>query len=94
MTPYLFTVHLLNLLAPAVLLSLVMAWGAPRLPGWRGVRPWVATSRGRFVWGLALNLLVLGISLLLGSPGKMQVYAAMLLVSAVAHFFMLRGWKR
>ncbi len=93
MTPYLFTVHLLNLLAPAVLLSLMMAWVAPRLPGWRGARPWVATWQGRFVWGLMLNLLVLGISLLLGSPGKMQAYAAMLVTSAVVHFFMLRGWR-
>jgi hypothetical protein len=93
MTPYLLTVHLINLCAPAVLLALAMAVLAPRLPGWRGARPGVLAWQARFLWGLLVNLLVLGLSLLLGSPGKIQTYAAMLLASALAHFFMLRGWR-
>ena len=94
MTPYLLTVHLLHLFAPAVLLALAMAVIAPRLPGWRGTRPWVAAWQARFLWGLLVNLLVLGISLLVGSPGKIQAYMAMLLASALAHFFMLGAWRR
>jgi hypothetical protein len=94
MTAYLLTIHLLNLLAPAVLLAGAMALIAHRLPGWRGARPWVSTWKVRFLWGLLVNLLVLAVSMLFGSPGKIQAYAAMLLASALAHFFMLGGWRR
>jgi hypothetical protein len=54
----------------------------------------VSTWKVRFLWGLLVNLLVLAVSMLFGSPGKIQAYAAMLLASALAHFFMLGGWRR
>ena len=94
MTPYLLTVHLFNLLAPPVVLALAMAILAPGLPGWAGARPWVIGWQRRFFWGLVVNLVVLGISLLFGSPGKIQAYAAMLVACALANLLMLRGWHR
>jgi len=94
MTAYLLTVHLLNLFAPAVALAALMAVLAPRLPGWRGVRPAVPSWQARFAWGLLLNVAVIVAGLLMGSPGKIQTYAAMLMASGLAHFLMLRGWRR
>jgi hypothetical protein len=93
MTAYLLCVHVLNLLAPAVVLAALMAVLAPRLPGWTGVRPAVLSWQARFAWGLLINLLVIVGGLLMGSPGKIQTYVAMLMASGLAQFLMLRGWR-
>lgn len=93
MTAYLFLIHGLNLLAPAAALALLMAILAPRLPGWSGNKPamgWPA----RFVWGLLVNVMVVMAGLYLAAPGKVLIYAALVVASALTQFVLLGGWRR
>lgn len=94
MTVYLLMIYLLNALAPAAVLALLMALLAPRWPFLRGARPWVAGWQARFLWGFALNGLMVFAGSLLGATGKMWTYAALVIVSALAQFVMLGLWRR
>ncbi len=93
MTAYLLTLHRVKALAPAVFLALIMALVAPRWLGWRGAR---SAAPGWLVrWGLGTlfnGLVVLG-GMALGATGKMQTYAALVLVSALVQFLVLRAWR-
>lgn len=91
MTAYLLTMHLLNALAPAVFLALIMAWVAPRC--WRGARLAAPGWLVRWAWGTLFNGLVVLVGMALGATGKMQTYAALVLVSALVQFMLLRGWR-
>ena len=89
MTAYLLTVHGLNWLAPAVALAALMAALAPLLIGSGPAQARVGWRR-RFFWGLLVNALVLLVSLWFVSPGKVLVYAALLLASALTQWVLLR----
>jgi len=94
MTAYLLFIFVLNGLAPAAVLALLMALIAPRWPFLREARPWVAGWQARFLWGFVLNALVVLAGLLLGAAGKMWTYAVLVMVSALAQFVMLGLWRR
>ena len=93
MTVYLFMVHGLNLLAPAVALAGLMALLAPMLVGPRAPQPRMGWRR-RFVWGLLANGGVVAVSLFFASPGKVLVYAALVVVSALTQAVLLGLWRR
>jgi hypothetical protein len=93
MTAYLLITHLLNALAPAVLLALIMALVAPRWLGWRGARSAAPGWLVRWGWGTLFNGLVVMAGLALDAIGKMQTYAALVLVSALVQFVVWRAWR-
>jgi hypothetical protein len=93
MTAYLLTMHLFNALAPAVVLALIMALVAPRWLGWRGARSAAPGWLVRWGWGTLVNGLVVLVCMALDATGKMQTYAALVLVSALAQFLVLRAWR-
>ena len=93
MTAYLLTIHLLNALAPAAVLALLMTWLAPRWPFLRGAKAWVRDGRARFAWSLAANGLVVLAGMWLGATGKVSVYAALVLVSALTQCLLLGLWR-
>ena len=83
--------HLLNFLAPALVLALLLVlWGAL-----------VArkTPQVLALWAqFAINFVVLGAVLalglvLLGRDGRMATYAALVIVGATSQWLMLRGWR-
>ena len=96
MTAYLLADHLLNLLAPAALMALLLA-GLPRLFSEFFI------SKQAFVqaWSVqaAINLIVgtgvLAAGLvLLGRDGKMATYVMLVLAMAFSQWCQLGGWKR
>jgi hypothetical protein len=94
MTAYLLSMYVLNGLAPAAVLALLMALIAPRWPFLRASKPWVAGWGARFFWGLAVNALVMLVGMWLGAAGKMWAYAVLVIVSALSQFVMLGLWRR
>jgi hypothetical protein len=50
--------------------------------------------RRRFVWGLLANGGVVAVSLFFASPGKVLVYAALVVVSALTQAVLLGLWRR
>ena len=83
--------HLLNFMAPAAALALLLA-----LCGrWFGARG-AATLSGRrqFAVLFAVGVLVLAVGLVLwGRDGKMLTYAALVVVTATCQWILLRGWR-
>jgi hypothetical protein len=103
MTFYLLANHLLNLVAPAAFLALLMVGLSALLPfskskaGGKAARL-SRPSRPSWRWQLALvfavNLLVTGGGLVFfGHDGRLLTYAAMALAAAVVQWLLLRGWK-
>jgi hypothetical protein len=100
MTFYLLANHLLNFVAPAAFLALLMV-GLSSLPplsksksGGKASR----LTRPGWRWQLAMvfaaNLLVTAGGLVFfGHDGRLLSYAAMALAAAVVQWLMLRGWK-
>lgn len=93
MTAYLLTNHLLNFMAPAALIAVLLA-GLSRFLFFRSKRPlaqvWWAQAAIIFVVGLAI--LTAGL-LFFGRDGKMLTYAALVLGAALCQWLLLRGWK-
>ena len=95
MTAYLLANHLLNFVAPAFFVALLVVTVSSRLPGGRnrggparlGWRQQLALVSG-------VNVLVLAGGLVFFSQdGKLLTYAAMALASALAQWLLQRGWK-
>jgi hypothetical protein len=83
--------HVLNFLAPALWLALLL----PLLSRWV-FKP--KGKRGGFGMQVAVNfvlgLLVLGLGLwFFGRDGKMATYLAMTVTGATSQWVMLRGWR-
>ena len=83
--------HLINLVAPALVLGLLVAAAArflmkkpPQVPVF-----WAQVAMNSIAGGAALAA---GLWLF-GVDGKMASYAALVLVVASAQWLMLRGWK-
>ncbi|CAN7245338.1 hypothetical protein LJR074_001000 [Acidovorax sp. LjRoot74] len=82
--------HLLNFVAPAAFVALLLVWGG-RLLGAKGAalaiwRQWAVV----FVVGLVV--LAAGLALW-GRDGKMLTYAALVVAMATCQWCLLRGWK-
>ena len=94
MTPYLLLIHLLNLIAPAAAVALIMTAVSAWLPGFSRTRPMLPGFIKPFFLGFALNLVVLvGGLAIFRADGKLLTYAALVLVSAVYQFVLRRAWK-
>lgn len=96
MTAYLLLNHLLNFMAPAALVALLLVAFSRLFSGFFGLKKAVV-----HVWWLhlAINFIVgvgvLAAGLLLsGRDGKMLTYAALVLAVATSQWLQLGGWKR
>ncbi|RZJ15821.1 MAG: hypothetical protein EOO54_18315 [Haliea sp.] len=97
MTAYLLINHLLNFVAPAAALAvLLLLWSrlSGRLSRKTPRKPLVQRwwTQLVIVFGAGLAALLLGL-LVFGRDGKMMAYAALVLASATAHWAVWRGWK-
>jgi hypothetical protein len=95
MTAYLLTDHLLNFMAPAAALALLLVlfsrvfsrFLVPKKPLAQSIYAQAAII-------FIVNVLVLGAGLVFfGNDGKMATYAAMVLAAAFCQWVMGRGWK-
>ena len=96
MTAFLLAGHLLNLLAPAALIALLLVASArltPRFFASNKAAPqgWWAQAAINFVVGAVV--LVAGL-VVLGHDGKMLTYVLVVLATATSQWCQLGGWKR
>ena len=83
--------HLLNFIAPAIAVGLLVAALAPTLM--KKARPnhsWLTQSAINTV---ACGLVLLGGLVVFGHDGKMETYAAMVLVCASSQWIAAKGWR-
>ena len=96
MTAYLLADHLLNFMAPAAfvaLLLLLLTRFFSRF--YKRKRPSATGWRAELAIIFIVNLLVLVAGLLIfGADGKIASYAALVLASALSHWLLGRGWQR
>ena len=96
MTAYLLADHLLNFMAPAAfvaLLLLLLTRFFARF--YKRKRPSETSWRAELAIIFIVNLLVLVAGLVVfGADGKIASYAALVLASAVSHWLLGRGWQR
>ncbi len=95
MTAYLLTNHLLNFMAPAAFVALLLVLlGYPFSRFFRSKKPLAPALWSQAAIIFIANLAVLAVGLvLLGNDGRMLSYAAMVLVAAVCQWILLGGWK-
>lgn len=95
MTAYLLTNHLLNFIAPAACVALLLVllsrlnYGLFK-PSQPLAQTWWAQIAIIFIVGVAI--LTAGL-LVFGRDGKMMTYAALVLGAAVCQWILVRGWK-
>jgi hypothetical protein len=83
--------HVLNFLAPALWLGLLLPLASRWIFRRKVKRPGFGLQ---MAVNFALSLLVLGFGLwFFGRDGKMATYGAMTVVSATGQWLMLRGWR-
>ena len=96
MTAYLLTDHLLNFIAPAAVVALLLALSSrvfsrflvSKKPVSQSISAQVATV-------FIVNVVVLCAGLVFfGNDGKMGTYAAMVLASALSQWVLARGWRK
>lgn len=91
MGPINLLIHLLNFLAPALSVAVLVALCAPIFMKNKPV--------AFAVWAqIAINFIVSAVTLVLGlwffgRDGKMTTYAGMTLLCATSQWIMLRGWR-
>ena len=95
MTVYLLTNHLLNFMAPAALVALLLVVSSRLFFGFfQSKRPLSQSWPAQAVIIFVVNLFTLTAGLLLfGRDGKMATYAALVLGAALCQWLLLRGWK-
>ena len=96
MTAYLLADHLLNFMAPAAFVALLLLL-LTRLFAhfYKQKRPASTGWRAELAIIFIVNLLVLVAGLVVfGADGKIASYAALVLASAVSHWLLGRGWQR
>ena len=95
MTAYLLADHLLNFLAPALVVALLlMLFGRLVARIWRPKTPPAQSIYAQAAIIFIVNALVLAAGLVLfGNDGKMATYAAMVLASAISQWVLWRGWR-
>lgn len=95
MTAYLLTIQLLNFIAPAAVVALLLMLLAQFFGRfYKRKRPathsWWAQAAIIFVVNLAVLLAGL---VVFGVDGKMATYAAMVLAAATCHWVLGKGWR-
>lgn len=95
MTVYLLTNHLLNFMAPAALLAVLLVLLSRLFFGFlKPKRPVVHAWWAQAAIVFVANMAVLTAGLLIfGHDGKMLTYAALVLGAAVCQWVLLRGWQ-
>ena len=96
MTAYLLADHLLNLVAPAALMAVLLVLFSRLFPGFFGSKQpfahgWWAQVAINFVVGA--GVLAAGL-VLLGRDGRMLTYVLLVLAMAASQWGQLGGWKR
>jgi hypothetical protein len=96
MSAYLLINHLLNFMAPAALLALLLVVSPRLFSGFFTSKKPVAKSWSKqvainFVVGV---LLLLAGLVLLGRDGKMLTYVGLVLGMATSQWWLLGGWKK
>ena len=95
MTAYLLTNHLLNFVAPAAVVALLMVLLTRPLSRWLGTGKARRTATAQWLIVFGVNLLVLVAGLLVfGHDGKMATYALLVIAAALAQWINLGGLKR
>ena len=95
MTAYLLTDHILNFIAPAAMVALLLVLSSRIFSRFLVSKRPVAQS----IWAQAatifiVNVLALAAGLVFfGNDGKMATYAAMVLAAAVCQWILFKGWK-
>ncbi|WP_019430115.1 hypothetical protein [Limnohabitans sp. Rim47] len=90
MTVWQLTLHLFNFVLPALAMALLMPWAGRWVMGVGGT-----PVKRRMLVHAVVGVLVLVAGLVLqGNDGKMSTYMALVLVTATAEWWMLRGWTR
>ena len=90
MTVWQLILHLFNLGLPALAMALLMPWAGRWVMGVGGT-----PFKRRMLVHAVVGVLVLVAGLVLqGNDGKMSTYMALVLVTATAEWWMLRGWTR
>ncbi|MEO6015747.1 MAG: hypothetical protein ABIP46_00715 [Polaromonas sp.] len=95
MTAYLLLDHLLNFIAPALVVALLLVLGARVFPGFfKSKKPlaqglWAQTA---IVFIANVGILAAGL-VFFGHDGKVLTYAALVLGAALCQWLLLRGWK-
>ncbi len=95
MTAYLLTDHLLNFIAPAAFVALILMLLAQFLGRFYKRKRSSAYSwhaQLAIIFGVNLVILVTGL-LVFGADGKMATYAALVAGGALCHWVLGRGWK-
>jgi hypothetical protein len=95
MTAYLLLDHMLNFLAPAAAVALLLVLISRFFSRFlTSKKPLTQSIPGQAAIIFIVNVLVLTAGLvLLGNDGKMATYAAMVLASAVCQWVLWRGWR-
>jgi hypothetical protein len=89
MTAWLFILHLLNFMLPALAMAVFMPWAGRWVMG-----PRRKPLGSHMLWHVVLGVLVLGGGLALqGSDGTMATYAALVLMAATLEWALHRGWS-
>ena len=96
MTAYLLANHLLNFVAPAALMAVLLVAFSRLLSGFYGSKmsfthSWRAQLAINFIVGVIV--LVAGL-VLLGRDGKMLTYLLLVLAMAASQWWLIGGWKR
>lgn len=96
MSAYLLINHLLNFMAPAALLALLLVVLSPLFLGFfRSKRPFVESWWVQVAINFVVGVLVLVAGLvLLGRDGKMLTYVGLVLATATSQWLLLGGWKK
>jgi hypothetical protein len=95
MTATLLTNHLLNFMAPAAFVALLLVVSSRLFFGFFQSKRPVAQSwwaQVAIIFVVSLFALTAGL-LLFGHDGKMATYAALVLSAALCQWLLLRGWK-
>jgi hypothetical protein len=84
--------HLLNFVAPAAFLALVLAFAGRFLGGNRASVPrwWVQWA---LTFAAGVGVLVVGLAVF-GRDGAMVTYAALVVVCGTVQWLAMRGWRR
>ncbi|OGB10132.1 MAG: hypothetical protein A3E79_14920 [Burkholderiales bacterium RIFCSPHIGHO2_12_FULL_61_11] len=95
MSAYLLINHLLNFMAPAALLALLLVLLARLFFGFfSSKRPFAKSWWVQVTIIFVANVLILTAGLLFfGHDGKMLTYGALVLGAALCQWLLLRGWK-
>jgi hypothetical protein len=95
MTAYLLTNHLLNFIAPAACVALLLVLLSRLSFGlFKSKQPlaqaWWAQAAIIFIVGVAISTAGL---MVFGRDGKMMTYAALVLGAALCQWILVRGWR-